>query len=157
MTQFSIDISGDIKDITIDINHIMKNILDLFFIEFPELKKCFYSTIYLSIRWCEKGEIKDVNAKYLNNDAITDIVSIGCYDNIITEEDRVMFLGEMFIDLDYMRNDYQTLNLSYSFINYIKLILIHGFLHLLGFDHQEESDERRMFALQEKFLKKMMQ
>ena len=36
----------------------------------------------------------------------------------------------------------------------IKILAAHGFLHLLGFDHQELEDEKEMFALQEELVKR---
>jgi probable rRNA maturation factor len=35
----------------------------------------------------------------------------------------------------------------------LELLTVHGVLHLLGFDHEDIDDEKRMFALQEEILK----
>lgn len=60
-------------------------------------------------------------------------------------------LGDIFISLD--RTKEQAKDYGHSFERELGFLVVHGFLHLNGYDHQTEAEEKEMFALQEKILK----
>ncbi len=59
-------------------------------------------------------------------------------------------LGDIYISID--RAYSQALEYGHSFKREICFLSVHGFLHLLGFDHMNEEDEKEMFSLQEEIL-----
>ncbi len=64
----------------------------------------------------------------------------------------VEFLGEIFICLPYAKKEARRQNIPLE--KELETLLVHGILHLLGYDHERsEKEEKEFFALQEKILK----
>ena len=59
-------------------------------------------------------------------------------------------LGDLFISIDKVKE--QALFLGHSEDRELGFLVVHGFLHLNGYDHEEPADEEKMFSLQEKIL-----
>ena len=59
-------------------------------------------------------------------------------------------LGDIYISLDKARS--QAEEYGHSFKREICFLAVHGFLHLLGYDHMTKEDEEEMFSLQELIL-----
>ena len=94
--------------------------------------------------------IHNLNREYRNIDRETDVISFALEDyNDITYEDYRM-LGDIYISLD--RAHSQAIEYGHSFKREICFLSVHGFLHLLGYDHMEKEDEIEMFGRQELIL-----
>ena len=65
----------------------------------------------------------------------------------------MLILGEILICFPFVEN--QAKNLNNSIDSEISLLIIHGLLHLLGYDHVENSPKNEMWALQAKILKRL--
>ena len=59
-------------------------------------------------------------------------------------------LGDIYISLDKAHS--QAIEYGHSFLRELSFLTIHGFLHLLGYDHMNPDDEKVMFTLQEEIL-----
>ena len=59
-------------------------------------------------------------------------------------------LGDIYISLDKAHS--QAIEYGHSFLRELSFLTIHGFLHLLGYDHMKPDDEKVMFTLQEEIL-----
>jgi probable rRNA maturation factor len=59
-------------------------------------------------------------------------------------------LGEIYISIDRAHD--QALSYGHAYLRELSFLMIHGFLHLLGYDHMESEDELKMFARQEEIL-----
>ena len=81
---------------------------------------------YISLALVSKKEIKELNNVYRNKDSITDVLSF----NLDTKE----VLGEVVICLDQAKK--QAKEKKNSIKSELKLLTIHGILHLLGYDHE---------------------
>ena len=57
---------------------------------------------------------------------------------------------DIYISLDKARS--QSIEYGHSYLRELSFLVIHGFLHLLGYDHMNEEDEKIMFKLQEDIL-----
>lgn len=106
-----------------------------------------YSTdVSVSIVLVHDAEIKEYNKRYREIDRETDVLSFedGTY------IDDTYMMGDIIISVDAIRRqakDYQhTLKREFSFL------VVHGFLHLFGYDHQTQEDERIMINLQKEIL-----
>ncbi|WP_283574005.1 rRNA maturation RNase YbeY [Limosilactobacillus ingluviei] len=110
----------------------------------------------LSLTLVRNPEMKELNAKYRGVDRATDVISFAIND----EEDLTLpaelqaelplDLGDLFISLDKVKE--QALFLGHSADREFGFLLVHGFLHLNGYDHETPADEAAMFSLQEAIL-----
>jgi probable rRNA maturation factor len=87
--------------------------------------------------------ILEINLKYLNHDYFTDIITFN-YD-----EDSVI-AGDIYISIDTVRQN--SLNFSTTFTDEIHRVIIHGVLHLLGYNDQTEVDKKEMTKAEDKSL-----
>ncbi len=97
--------------------------------------------------------VRALNRQFCGEDAPTDVLSFA-----LTEGDerfalppgKTVRLGEIVISLPTARR--QAKQAGHSLKREIALLLIHGLLHLLGYDHADEPDRRRMWERQEALL-----
>lgn len=94
--------------------------------------------------------IHKINKEYRKVDAPTDVISFALedYQDIVYEDKRL--LGDIYISIDKAYS--QANEYGHSFLRELSFLTIHGLLHLLGYDHMEEADEKVMFAKQEEIL-----
>jgi len=71
-------------------------------------------------------------------------------DNMDIEYVDFRLLGDIYISIDKCYS--QALDYGHSKVREICFLATHGVLHLLGYDHMEEDDERVMFSMQEDLL-----
>lgn len=102
------------------------------------------------------GEIQQINRDYRGVDHPTDVISFAFNDDP-SEEGKILdpeiphMLGEIFIDVEQAER--QAKDIGNSVHRELSFLFCHGLLHLLGYDHLKESDEKIMFPLQDKILK----
>lgn len=94
--------------------------------------------------------IHNLNRDYRGIDRPTDVITFALEDNkdFVKIDHRV--LGDIYISLDKAKA--QAEEYGHSFKREICFLAVHGFLHLLGYDHMKEEDEKEMFGLQEVIL-----
>jgi len=95
--------------------------------------------------------IRKINREYRNIDKVTDVISfalLDCGDD--NEFDGVIELGDIFINRDRVLS--QAKEYGHSSKREFVFLFIHGLLHLLGYDHMNEKDEKIMFSLQKKII-----
>ena len=95
--------------------------------------------------------IHELNKNYRHIDRETDVITFALEDEdtvIIPDEERI--LGDVYISLDKAMA--QADEYGHSFLREICFLAVHGFYHLLGYDHMTEYDEKVMFAKQEEVL-----
>ena len=63
---------------------------------------------------------------------------------------QMVVLGEIYISFDKARE--QALSYEHSLDRELRFLFVHGLLHLLGYDHMNEEDEKKMFRLQDEIL-----
>lgn len=110
----------------------------------------------LSLTLVRNPEMKELNAKYRGVDRATDVISFAINDeeNLTLpaelQAELPLDLGDLFISLDKVKE--QALFLGHSADREFGFLLVHGFLHLNGYDHETPADEAAMFSLQEAIL-----
>ncbi len=106
----------------------------------------------LSVLICDAEEIHVLNREYRNVDAPTDVLSFalneGDEEEMIPEEEKA--LGDIVINLD--RAVAQAEEYGHSTEREIAYLAIHGFLHILGYDHYEEEEKKAMRTAEEEIL-----
>jgi probable rRNA maturation factor len=97
----------------------------------------------------DNNYIHKLNRDYRNIDRPTDVITFALedYEDIKLEH---RMLGDIYISLDKARS--QAEEYGHSFKREICFLAVHGFLHLLGYDHMTKEDEEEMFSLQELIL-----
>ena len=90
----------------------------------------------------DKEEIRRLNSFYRQMDKITDVLSF--------ESDEVESLGDIFICLDKAIE--QAIEYNHSFDREVAFLAVHGYLHLIGYDHLDEESETTMASKQESIL-----
>lgn len=105
--------------------------------------------------------MREMNLEYRGKDKVTDVLSFPQFDahfkDIPQYENKIMplFLGDIVINLHQAKR--QALENKTTLINEVEKLLIHGLLHLLGFDHEKSSYQARIMASAEaKLLKTVL-
>lgn len=101
-----------------------------------------------NIIFVEDDEIKRINKEFRNIDRVTDVISFALCDDINNE--MIDELGDIFIDLDQARR--QASDFGHSINREVAFLAVHGYLHLCGYDHMTEDDEKIMFKKQDEIL-----
>ena len=88
--------------------------------------------------------------EYRGVDRITDVISFALEDNNKIKEQEIRILGDIYIAIDVAYE--QAKNYGHSKIREICFLATHGILHLLGYDHMDEEEEKIMFKRQKELL-----
>lgn len=97
----------------------------------------------VSIAFVSPVLMRKANRLYRGKDRITDVLSFG-----LSEQ-----TGEL--ALSYEQAQKQAHEQGHSTRNEITFLIVHGMLHLLGYDHERPTEAKNMFALQEKILQQL--
>lgn len=98
----------------------------------------------------DNKRIHEINKEYRGIDRPTDVISFALEDNEEIEFDHYRVLGDIYISIDKVRE--QASEYGHSEKRELAFLTVHGFLHLLGYDHMKPEDEKVMFAKQEEIL-----
>lgn len=106
----------------------------------------------LSVTFVDKNEIQEINKTYRDKDKVTDVISFALEEDEpeITGLDMPRVLGDIIICTDVANE--QAESYGHSFERELGFLALHGFLHLLGYDHMTEEDEKEMFSRQDEIL-----
>ena len=108
----------------------------------------------VSVVLCDDDYIRQLNLAYRGKDSPTDVLSFALNEgeeNPITDGPQENLLGDIIISLD--RAVSQAEEYGHSVEREIAFLTLHGMLHLLGYDHEEEEDRREMRAEEEHILR----
>ena len=121
-------------------NKIMKETINLLGLE---------DNLSMSVSFVSENLIRKYNRDYRNIDKITDVISFAMEDSDGFSYDS-REIGDIFIC--YKRAIKQSVDYGHSLDREISFLFTHGLLHLLGYDHMNEEDEKKMFGLQKELL-----
>lgn len=97
----------------------------------------------ISIIFCSDYYILDINIKYLQHDYFTDIITFD-----YCEGDTVS--GDLFISVDSVRENAAFYGVEFA--DELNRVIVHGILHLIGYDDHSEEDIREMRAKENYYL-----
>lgn len=114
-------------------------------------KKLDIESAIFNIILVDDEEIQELNKNYRGIDRKTDVITFALEDGDGFKNPEVRVLGDIYISIPvaYLQAE----NYGHSRIREICFLATHGILHLLGYDHMNEEDEKKMFSLQEECLK----
>ncbi|RFB17555.1 rRNA maturation RNase YbeY [Bacillus sp. HNG] len=109
----------------------------------------------VSITFVDNDRIQEINREYRDKDQPTDVISfameeMGEGEIAIIGEDIPKLLGDIIISIPRARE--QAEDYGHSFARELGFLAVHGFLHLLGYDHMTKEDESKMFSRQKEIL-----
>ncbi len=135
-----------INETGIDLDYIktMKDLID-YAIKHEKIKNVIFNIIIVDNKYIHK-----LNKEYRGIDRPTDVISFALEDNEDLIESDLRILGDIYISIDKVYE--QAKEYGHSNLREICFLMIHGFLHLLGYDHIKEEEEKVMFAKQEEIL-----
>lgn len=127
------------------------------------LSKCFEeenlldSKLYITVTLTNPENIRKINKEYRNIDRATDVLSFPMFEKDELEEkiEKKEFkyedvLGDLIISVEKVRE--QAIEYGHNFERELSYMLVHGFYHLMGYDHIKEEDKRKMRPKEEKIL-----
>ena len=97
----------------------------------------------IAIIFCSDGYLLDVNRKYLGHDYFTDIITFD-----YCEGERLS--GDLFISVDSVREN--AVEYGTEFANELNRVMVHGLLHLIGYDDHTEEDVKTMREKENQYL-----
>lgn len=127
------------------------------------LSRCFEeekiqnSKLYITITFTNPENIRQINKKYRNIDRATDVLSFPMFERDELEQkiknkdfEYEDVLGDLIISIEKVKE--QAEEYGHSFERELSYMLVHGFYHLMGYDHIKEEDKLEMRPKEEKIL-----
>ncbi len=100
----------------------------------------------ISLIFCSDDFILNLNKKYLNHDYFTDILTFNY-------SKGVFISGDLFISIDTVRSNAVSFNIEFE--DELYRVIVHGILHLLGFDDTSLEQREEMTKLENFWLKEL--
>lgn len=127
------------------------------------LKRCLKeekienSKLLITITLTNPENIKKINKEYRNIDRATDVLSFPMFEKEELEEkikkndfEHEDVLGDIIISVEKVQE--QAIEYGHSFERELSYMVVHGFYHLMGYDHIQEEDKKKMRPKEEKIL-----
>lgn len=114
------------------------------------LKEEHLNAVIFNVLLVDNNKIHELNKEYRGVDQVTDVITFALEDADDFKSQEFRLLGDIYISIDKARA--QASEYGHSFARELCFLAIHGFYHLLGFDHMNEADEKIMFERQERIL-----
>lgn len=121
--------------------------------------------VQVCLSFVDKSEIQRLNREFRNLDKCTDVLSFPTvnikpgekfnkkiFKNDIDPQNKHLMLGDIIICEDVAKEHADEYNHSYE--RELCYLIVHGFLHLIGYDHEKEEDKIVMRAYEEAVLRK---
>ncbi|MFJ7509961.1 rRNA maturation RNase YbeY [Peribacillus simplex] len=146
----AIDLMDETNEVTEEAQQLVESIL-----QFAARKENIEKDTELSITFVDNDRIREINKEYRHKDSATDVISfaleeMGENEVEIVGAEMPRMLGDIIISIE--RTKEQAEEYGHSFDRELGFLALHGFLHLLGFDHMNEEDEKEMFTKQKEIL-----
>ncbi|WNF37720.1 rRNA maturation RNase YbeY [Bacillaceae bacterium IKA-2] len=146
-----IDIQDETNELSDEQIQLVENILN----EAASFEKVSKGT-EISVTFVDDEAIREINRQYRDKDQVTDVISFALNDydedetELVIDEAIPNLLGDIIVS--YPRLLEQAEEYQHSVDRELGFLVLHGFLHLLGYDHMTEEEEKIMFKKQEDIL-----
>ncbi len=109
----------------------------------------------VSLTFVNNEKIREINKEYRNKDSATDVISfameeLGEGEITVVGAEMPRVLGDIIISVTRAKE--QAEEYGHSVMRELGFLAVHGFLHLLGYDHMTPEDEKEMFSRQKDIL-----
>lgn len=114
--------------------------------------------VYVSITLTVPEEIRKRNKQYRGINKATDVLSFPMFEreeipNIRMKQNEYDVLGDIVISIEQVKT--QAEEYGHSFERELSYMVVHGFYHLMGYDHMEEQEKQEMREKEEMILNKL--
>ena len=143
-------ISCDSKIWLKDSTNVEKKIKNILKKSIMSQKKFLSKNIEISVLLTNTKKMTSLNYKYRNKKKDTDILSFPSEKPSFFKKklkQKNIYLGDLALSFNYIKKQ------GIEFEEYLKKMLVHGFLHLIGYDHDNEKNFLKMEKIQNKILK----
>ena len=130
-----------------EIRHILETVLGEFNLD---------GSYSISVSFVSNDEISDLNSEWRGVAHPTDVLSFECdnpFDDEVFEGEPCV-IGDIVLAPEYI--SHQAIDFNTTPADETRLLLIHGGLHLLGYDHEEDDEFRSMIQLEQSLLDKLV-
>lgn len=125
-----------------------------------KVEKIDTTKIYINIILTNPEKIKQINKEYRNIDKETDVLSFPMFekmelDELLKNQDSIekYILGDIIISIQRVKEQAEEYN--HSFERELAYMTVHGFYHLMGYDHMEEEEKKIMRSKEENILEQL--
>lgn len=125
-----------------------------------EEEKLLDSKLIITITFTTPEQIHKINKEYRQVDRPTDVLSFPMFERKELEEkitkqdfEHEDVLGDIIISIEKVKE--QAIEYGHSFERELSYMLVHGFYHLMGYDHVKEEDKKEMRPKEEKILNEL--
>lgn len=113
------------------------------------------SDVSCSVMFCNNEYMTQLNETYRKQNVPTDVLSFCQQEGELLpaefDDAETQNLGDIVVSLEYVRENAQSFHVPEE--QEIRRVIIHGVLHLLGYDHETNDSDEKMLQLQEKLVK----
>lgn len=150
-----LEVYDNTNEVSIEWIELIKKILNFAgdYIKLPENTE-------MSVTLMDNEEIHQINKEYRGVDKPTDVISFAIEEDDPNEVPIILpdgedfeipkNIGDIMVSVDKVKE--QAEYLGHSQERELGFLVVHGFLHLNGYDHMREEDEQEMFGLQREIL-----
>ena len=144
----------------IDEKEEYKNVIEKVLSQCFKEEKLENSKLCVTVTLTTPKTIQEINKQYRNIDRATDVLSFPMFEkdeldkkiqtNDFENED---ILGDIVVSVEKVKE--QAIEYGHSFERELSYMIVHGFYHLMGYDHIEENDKKVMREKEENILKEL--
>ena len=131
-----INIFKECKDIDFYKDHIIQ-LINL------SLEATRYNQVKINIIFCNNDKLNSFKQEYFNDDALTDIITFPIKNDNDLE-------AEIYISIEMAKINAEKFNVSLN--NELSRLIVHGILHLIGFNDDTEDSKKIMFLKQDEII-----
>ena len=102
----------------------------------------------LNIVFTDNATIHELNKKFLDRDRPTDVLSFNVHAEYLPSE--LQILGDVYISVEKAKE--QADRFGVTFQDEVERLVVHGILHLIGYEHEDTKQQRKMEGLTEQYL-----
>ena len=144
---------AEIEFLDIEENEEIENLIKMVAEKCFEIENLSDKKLYLSVILTNPENIRKTNNTYRNIDKETDVLSFPMFEKNEIENLKGEYpeaLGDIMISIERVKQ--QAKEYGHSFERELSYMLVHGFYHLMGYDHIEENDKKKMREKEENIL-----
>ncbi|WP_408006824.1 rRNA maturation RNase YbeY [Pseudalkalibacillus sp. A8] len=146
----TIDLYDETEQLDVAILNEIENLL-----QYAAKEETITQESELSVTFVTNERIQEINSEFRGIDRATDVISFALEDEVegemeIIDDDTPVLLGDIIISVEKAKE--QADEYGHTFMREVGFLAVHGFLHLLGYDHMNDEDEKKMFTRQDSIL-----